>query len=236
VSDDIRSQLAPIVASLVHQEWDERGQPLLLGRLGALLSEKGYSTKRLFPPGELFRFIERIGPTSGIGVYRNSRVPAQIALFPADAVKNPDDSLFDAASHPKRPSYKPNVWEAFITPLKADHHRFIDLTENGSPFVDIPASDDSVDKDGLIQVDDRYLNVGGGYIPPDEVSERIKEWAHSAAVELEHFTVRRSDRPERPNVRVHASTLLTLLDTLNDEQRRSLQLRGDIVYALLVKR
>ncbi len=223
---NFEAPIAERIARYVKSHWDEAQRPLPLGKVGAKLSAENLSTKTMFPQGGFAQFVKSKSKQYGFEVFQNIDRPEQIWLYPSGKISDPklEDFLDPEPVRPK--SYHSSLWSAFIDRSSENLRRFISIPP-GSSYSDI--NEGAQPSAGWVEIQSRFLNTVGGYVPPQTVHERILRWAEenniAAGIEI--------SSAEFPAPKTHGNALENFLNELSDDQRKSLTLRADIVLSFL---
>ena len=247
------------IAKIIVDEWEAHRRPLLISKLGMLVSpdaklalaETGHGLKRYIE--ENLEKRVRLVPMRGRG---GGAVPLEETKIYSDAqvedlyVRRTDD----AADQPPVPMYWGDVWRGFQTELADGSVRYLRLEASGGPEVaDAPEGAPLPAHARLIERNDLVLAKQGEPRPPRmSVHQAIENWCRRVGVPLDSVKFERAahprraepsveprrrpvDRSIRPNGRDRdtIAALVHAMDLLSRDELARINVPADLVLAIL---
>lgn len=217
------------VRELVESYFRDKGQGLLLSRLGQTLRTQGVDLSAALAGQKLSDFIEQeLGDTISLSASLVdpkivSAVPKgkQPAVAPAKTVR--------AAAQPSIPRISPTVWAAFTKPLQDGHVRTLELAPPS--FSDAPEVQGVVLPRSIQQQDLTQRAAGTSKVDYEqEVFTKISAWIKVHGVDLREIT---ADTVSMRQANSKKSLFDQLFERLSEDQRRRVSLPLDVVETLL---
>lgn len=217
------------VRELVESYFRDKGQGLLLSRLGQTLRSRGVDLQAALAGRKLSDAIEQeLGDAIALTVSLVdpkivSAVPKgkQPAVAPAEAAPAPPQ--------PSIPRISPTVWAAFTKPLEDGHVRTLELSP---PSFSNVAEAQGVVLPRSIQPQDLTQRIAGTskYDYEQEVFTKISAWIKTHGVDLREIT---ADTVSMRHSSSKKSLFDQLFERLSDDQRKRVSLPIDVVETLL---
>lgn len=238
------ADLASDVEGIVRGWWTANQAPVLLSKLGSLLSENSQVLIRI-EKLPLKRFIQDV-LADRLRLVSLPRHGGGVA--PLEETRGlSDDQLSEAFESQRRrqisnriPRYNALIWDAFRTPLTEGRRRFVRVGLQGQIEVrEIANEDDALEGDGWIEVhqDNLPLSDGG---PPSirEMDDAIRHWADGKidTRRLLHVSTAPSagqvaQRPRPPMATL--DSVIVGLRVFTTEELARIQIPADVVLSLL---
>lgn len=218
------------VRDLVESYFRDKGQGLLLSRLGQSLRSQGVDLQAALAGRKLSEVIEQdLGDvisltTSLVDPKILSAVPKGEHLAPVTPPKPPP-----APDQPSIPRISPTVWAAFTKPLPDGHVRILELAPPS--FSDIPEA-----KGDLLQrcIQPKDLTTRDSGVSKSsyelEVFQKISAWLTAQGIELREIT---ANTVSMRHAHSKKSLFHQLYERLSEEQRKRVSLPIDVVESLL---
>ncbi len=225
----VQPDFKTLVRYLVESYFRDKGQALLLSRLGQSLRTQGVDLQAALAGRKLSEVIEdELGDvilltSSLVDPKIMSAVPKckQPAVVPSRPEPEP--------AQPPIPRVSPTVWAAFTKPLQDGQVRSLEIYPPS--FTDVPESQGVLLRQ-CIQQKDLTLRAAGvtksSY--EQEVFSKISAWLATQDVELREIT---AETVSARHANSRKSLFDQMYDRLSEEQRKRVSLPLDVVESLL---
>nr|WP_313010714.1 hypothetical protein [Brucella intermedia] len=217
------------IESIINDKYRSDKKPILLSQLGEILKLKSNDYLDLIAPLKLRIFIEQ-NLHEKVDVMVHPKQSQKIALLP----KGHEFSFETVTSHQELPSankkaderIKPTLWAAFVKPLPASSHRYIDIRDSSFRFTDFK-NEVTNNRTSLREVPAAMIIDGKGpNYRPEKVVENIINWSMKNNISLDTIYIRNDLQNNYKN-------LFAEFRNLSEEDLKRVNIPFDVILKIL---